>query len=63
MKSCPVRVLLVGAAGRMGKTVFDLAQDDREIETVARCDVGDPIEPAMETTSFPWKLRLLVVPC
>jgi 4-hydroxy-tetrahydrodipicolinate reductase len=48
MKSCPVRVLLVGAAGRMGKTVFDLAQDDREIETVARCDVGDPIEPAMK---------------
>jgi 4-hydroxy-tetrahydrodipicolinate reductase len=48
MKSYPVRVLLVGAAGRMGKTVFDLAQDDREIEIVARCDLGDPIEPAMK---------------
>jgi 4-hydroxy-tetrahydrodipicolinate reductase len=48
MKSYPVRVLLVGAAGRMGKTVFDLAQNDREIEIVARCDLGDPIEPAMK---------------
>jgi 4-hydroxy-tetrahydrodipicolinate reductase len=48
MKNSPVRVLLVGAAGRMGKTLFDLAQNDREIEIVARCDQGDPIEQAMK---------------
>ena len=43
-----MRVLLIGAAGRMGKTVLDLAQSDREIEIAARCDLGDPIEPAMK---------------
>ena len=43
-----MRVLLVGAAGRMGKTVLDLAQSDREIEIAARCDLGDPIEPAIK---------------
>src|SRR6476620_10561543 len=48
MKEALVRVLLIGAAGRMGKTVLDLAQSDREIEIAARCDLGDPIEPAME---------------
>jgi len=49
MKEAPVRVLLIGAAGRMGKSVLDLAQSDREIEIAARCDLGDPIEPAMES--------------
>ena len=48
MKNSPVRVMLIGAAGRMGKTVLDLAQSDREIEIAARCDLGDPIEPAMK---------------
>jgi 4-hydroxy-tetrahydrodipicolinate reductase len=48
MKPSPVRVLLVGAAGRMGKTLLDLAQNDREIEIVARCDLGDPMESAMK---------------
>ena len=48
MKLPHVRVLLIGAAGRMGKTVFDLAQSDREIEITARCDLGDSIEPAMK---------------
>ena len=48
MRSSPVRVLLIGAAGRMGKAVLDLAQSDREIEIAARCDLGDPIEPAMK---------------
>src|SRR5438309_5174622 len=47
MKS-PVRVLLVGAAGRMGRTVVDLAKADPKIDVVAQCDVGDPIEPAMK---------------
>ena len=48
MKSSPVRVLLIGAAGRMGKTVLDLAQSDLELEIAARCDLGDSIEPAMK---------------
>jgi 4-hydroxy-tetrahydrodipicolinate reductase len=48
MKSSPLRVLLIGAAGRMGRTVLSLAERDREIEIVAQCDLGDPIEPAMK---------------
>jgi 4-hydroxy-tetrahydrodipicolinate reductase len=48
MNNSPVRVLLIGAAGRMGKTVLDLAQSDREIEIAAQCDLGDSIEPAMK---------------
>src|SRR6266702_3587944 len=48
MKSSPVRVLVVGAAGRMGKTVVDLAKADPKIDIVAQCDLGDPIEPAMK---------------
>src|SRR6266487_6339827 len=48
MKSSPVRALLIGAAGRMGKTVLDLAQSDLELEIAARCDLGDSIEPAMK---------------
>jgi 4-hydroxy-tetrahydrodipicolinate reductase len=48
MKVCPVRVLLIGAAGRMGKTVLDMAQRDREIEIAGQCDLGDSIEPAMK---------------
>src|SRR6476646_6070751 len=48
MKNSSVRVLLIGAAGRMGKTVLDLAQSDREIEIAAQCDLGDAIEPAMK---------------
>ena len=33
MKNSPVRVLLIGAAGRMGKTVLELAQNDPEIKS------------------------------
>src|SRR5947199_10716177 len=47
MKS-PIRVLLVGAAGRIGKTVLDLAAADPKIDIVAQCDLGDPIESAMK---------------
>jgi 4-hydroxy-tetrahydrodipicolinate reductase len=43
----PVRVLLVGAAGRMGKTIAALAEADLKIDIVAQCDLGDPLEPAM----------------
>ena len=43
-----MRVLLIGAAGRMGKTVLELAQNDPEIQIAAQCDLGDSIEPAMK---------------
>src|SRR6266849_4464580 len=43
----PVRVLLVGVAGRMGKTIVNLAKSDPNIQIVAQCDLGDAIEPAM----------------
>jgi len=48
MKKSPVRVLLIGAAGRMGKTVLNLAQSDQEVDIVAKCDLGDSIETAMK---------------
>jgi len=48
MKSSPVRVLIVGAAGRMGKTIIELAKTDRAIEITAQCDLGDPIDQAMK---------------
>lgn len=44
----PARVLLVGAAGRMGQTIADLAAHDPNIDIVAQCDLGDAIEPAMK---------------
>jgi 4-hydroxy-tetrahydrodipicolinate reductase len=47
MKSFPLRVLLIGAAGRMGKTISDLAKNYPKIDIIARCDLGDPIELAM----------------
>jgi 4-hydroxy-tetrahydrodipicolinate reductase len=48
MEPCPVRVLLIGAAGRMGQTVLNLAQNDSQIEIAEQCDLGDSIEPAMK---------------
>ena len=48
MKNSPVRVMLIGAAGRMGKTVRELAQDDPEIQIAVLCDLGDSIEPAIK---------------
>lgn len=48
MNDSPVRLLLIGAAGRMGQTVLNLAQSDPEIEIRAQCDLGDSIEPAMK---------------
>ncbi len=43
-----IRVSLIGAAGRMGKTIADLAGRESNIEIVAQCDLGDVIEPAMK---------------
>jgi 4-hydroxy-tetrahydrodipicolinate reductase len=46
----PVRALLIGAAGRMGKTIIDLARNDPNIDIVAQCDLGDAIEPVMKNS-------------
>ncbi|HYY14383.1 MAG TPA: 4-hydroxy-tetrahydrodipicolinate reductase [Chthoniobacterales bacterium] len=46
-RSC-VRVLLVGAKGRMGRTIIDLVKTEPNIEIVAQCDLGDAIAPAMK---------------
>src|SRR4029077_4586945 len=43
----PVRVLLVGAAGRMGQTICKLAKSESNIDIVAECERGDAIETAM----------------
>lgn len=48
MKSA-VRVLLIGAAGRMGQTVDDLAGNDPDVRIATKCDLGDALDPAMET--------------
>src|SRR5215475_14724063 len=48
MKKSAVRVLLIGAAGRMGKTVREVAQNDPEIQIAGLCDLGDSIELAMK---------------
>lgn len=48
MKNSAVQVLLIGAAGRMGQTVHDLAQSDPEIKITAQCDLRDSIESAMK---------------
>jgi 4-hydroxy-tetrahydrodipicolinate reductase len=44
----PVRVALIGARGRMGQTIIDLAKDDPKIDIVAQCDLGDAIETAIK---------------
>ena len=48
MKNFPVRVMLIGAAGRMGKTVRELAEKDPDIQIAELCDLGDSIEPTMK---------------
>src|ERR1044071_1388403 len=50
MNQSRVRVLLVGAKGRMGKTIVDLAKSEPNIEIVAACDLGDAIAPAMKNS-------------
>jgi 4-hydroxy-tetrahydrodipicolinate reductase len=49
MKNSPLRVAIIGAAGRMGKTVVDLAQNDPEIQIAALCDLGDSVESTMKS--------------
>lgn len=45
MKS--VRVTLIGARGRMGQTIIDLAKHDPKIDIVGQCDLGDVIRSAI----------------
>jgi len=44
----PVRVALIGAKGRMGQTIVDLAKADPKIDIVAQSDLGDSIEAALK---------------
>lgn len=47
MKSS-VRVALIGARGRMGQTILELAKSDPKIDIVAQCDLGDAIAPTFK---------------
>ena len=44
----PIRVLLIGAKGRMGRTIVDLAKRESGIDIAAECDLGDAIAPSMK---------------
>ena len=48
METAAIRLTIIGAAGRMGKTVLDLAQNDPEIQIGALCDLGDSIEAGLK---------------
>jgi 4-hydroxy-tetrahydrodipicolinate reductase len=50
MKSAPIRLTIIGAAGRMGKSVVDVAQNDPEIQIAALCDLGDSIESGLKNS-------------
>ena len=43
-----VQIFLIGAKGRMGRMIADLAGRESDLQVVAQCDLGDAIEPAME---------------
>lgn len=48
MTKHPVRILLVGSAGRMGKVIVELARKEPDIEITAQCDLGDDVAAAMK---------------
>jgi 4-hydroxy-tetrahydrodipicolinate reductase len=43
-----LRIALIGAKGRMGQTIAELAGREPNMEIVAQCDLGDELEPAMK---------------
>src|SRR3954470_17100946 len=43
-----VRVLLVGASGRLGQAISRIAETDPGVTIVARCGRGDPIAPIID---------------
>lgn len=45
-----LRVTLIGAAGRMGKMILDVAASDTNIEIVSKCDLGDDIELSLRNS-------------
>ncbi len=42
-----VRVLLIGAAGRMGQAISKAAESQKEVTISAKCDLGDSLEQAI----------------
>jgi 4-hydroxy-tetrahydrodipicolinate reductase len=46
-----VRISLIGARGRMGRAIVDLAKKDPNAEIVAECDLGDAIESAVSNSN------------
>ena len=46
--SAPVRVLLVGAAGRMGQAIVQAAQSSDAIEIAAQLDLGNEIGSSID---------------
>jgi len=44
-----IRVALIGAKGRMGQTILDLAENDPKIDIVAKSDLGDSIDAALKS--------------
>ncbi|MDQ2918323.1 MAG: 4-hydroxy-tetrahydrodipicolinate reductase, partial [Verrucomicrobiota bacterium] len=43
----PVRVLLIGAAGRMGQAIAQAAEAREDVVIASRCDIEDNLEPAI----------------
>lgn len=43
----PVRVMLIGAAGRMGQAIARAAEEQADLTIAARCDIGDSIEDSL----------------
>src|SRR5437660_1310879 len=46
--TAPLRVLLVGAKGRMGKTIVAAAEKDPGLTIAARADLGDSLDSLIE---------------
>ena len=47
-----IRLLIIGAKGRMGMTVADLAQREEGLEITGQCDLGDSISGVLPLTRF-----------
>jgi 4-hydroxy-tetrahydrodipicolinate reductase len=45
--NAPLRVVLIGANGRMGRTIRGCAAEDSRLTISAGLDYGDPLEPAI----------------
>jgi len=50
--NAPVRVLLVGAKGRMGQAIKIAAQAEAGVEITAEADQGDPLEPVIASVDL-----------